>query len=662
MAAFSDDPVFEQRLLALAVLKAHWDSQQQGYIDMFVPFAMEAAHQSGVNPIPIPELRQATSHQLGFALPDAALRTVIQRAVARGLGEPVQGHVWAYDEQAVAAFDSTHLRAELQREQRALLHALRDYAQGKFGVDLSQEDAEAAIAGIISAAGSEVLLRATGYAVEVRAEAHFVAASFIEHVLSEEPEHAAYLERVVVGSMLAAAAREPGLDGGVANPFREVTVFLDTPIVLDLLGRTGDAQRESAMESVKLLVRAGARVACFDHTIGEAQSVFHGLADSIQQGFRRGSPPAYGTLEEYVIQKKLKSSDLIVMAENVEHNLRRLGIVRITPPPHSAGLVTIDEVEAEQTVIAEVHPERKDPKAAARYDLDSMTATYRVRGGNVTSLEDCRAVFVARNRAFVRAARKIYPPSVVGAPIAMHSTDIVTLAWLKCPSDIPNLPRLRLAADAYAAARPSRVLVEKYTEVLIQLRDRQQISENDLYEMRYATEAHTILMAKTYGDEDRLDEPTVIDIIESTRQLVQETADATARTELRSVEAELNETRASEQRLASTSTRQQEELESAHTTIRVLRTAIGALVAVVTVGVCVPLWYWLDGPIAHTGLVMGAVLMLTFAVAIALSRARAVAALGAIGLLLGIGSVVYQLVSATDSKPAPKPPPHKKKP
>jgi uncharacterized membrane protein len=319
----------------------------------------------------------------------------------------------------------------------------------------------------------------------------------------------------------------------------------------------------------------------------------------------------------------------------------------VTPPPHSPALVTINETEAEATIISDVHANRQDPKAVARYDLDSLTATYRVRGGTVASLEACRAIFVARNRGLVRAGRKIYPPSIVGAPIAMHSTDIVTLAWLKCPREIPDLPRLRLAADAYAAARPSRILVEKYTDVLVDLRDRRQISEADLYEMRYATEAHTILMQRTYGNEDRLDEPTVLEIIQDTRQAVREAAEATARMELRAVEDDLRQSRASAESLAMEAKHRGDRLEDAQTTIRVLRAVIAAFMALIAIAAGAALWvWWSEGPLVRTGIAMAVLLLIAFAVAIALSRRRAAALLGAVGLLLGIGSALYQVFSS----------------
>jgi hypothetical protein len=97
----------------------------------------------------------------------------------------------------------------------------------------------------------------------------------------------------------------------------------------------------------------------------------------------------------------------------------------------------------------------------------------------------------------------------------MLLSDLVTLAWLKIPREAPNLPRLRLAADAFAAARPSVELIGRLTDILVSLRSEGAVSETDLYELRYGTEAHVVLMHKVHIEERSLDAPTVVEILEA---------------------------------------------------------------------------------------------------------------------------------------------------
>jgi hypothetical protein len=668
VAVNTDAVAIEQKLVALAVLKANFDHGGHGYIDSFVPFAMEAAALSGASTIRVDELQRATGDLLGFPIPEAALRLVVSRAAARGLGEPLRGYEWSFDPQKVGRFDSTQLRADLAREQRALMAELQEFAHTEHGVELSQEDAERALIHHISAAGSEILLQATGREADARTrrDADFVTVSFISRVLDREPDHAKYLERLVIGSMIAASLRGGGPLDAVTDPFEDLTVFLDTPILLDLLKRPGDVTRAAAMESVKLLNRAGARIAVFDHTLAEVQAIYHGLSESLKHGFGRGRPAAFGTLEEYALTHKLQASDLLSMASSAESNLGRIGVAVVTPPVRTESNVRIDEAEAEELIAAEVHAENSNAKVATRYDTDSITGVERIRGGRKTKLENCTAIFVVRNRSLIRATRRIYPYEVVGTPVAIHVNDIVTLAWLKCPAEVPDLPRLRLAADAFAATRPSRVLMDRYTDVLVDLRSKDEISEKDLYEMRYATEAHAILMQRTRGDESRLDEPTVIDMIEDTRRSVQTTIEASVAIEAAQLREELareiqsrTDAEKAAEKHAADAEKHAADARAARQTVRYLRWAVAAAILVLDgVGGWL-LWGWLAGTLRHAILAVALLMVFAAAVATVSSRRRAASILGGVAVGLGLLEATHNLMSSGDDHRQPPAAPSK---
>jgi hypothetical protein len=343
---------------------------------------------------------------------------------------------------------------------------------------------------------------------------------------------------------------------------------------------------------------------------------------------------------------------LLAIAESVPANLGRLGIRIVVPPPPTASTVTVDETEAIEMLAEQVHRGRSTAKRAAQFDLDSLTATYRLRTGRRAALETAQALFVTRNRALVRAARDLFPSGRVGTPIAMHASDLVTMAWLKKPRDAPNLPRLRLAADAYAASRPSPVLIERYTDVLMELRGRGNVSDAELSELRYATEAHTILMSKTRGDADRVDEPTVIEILEDTRRTLQESADATARVELEAVKLQLQQAQAATSEAEKEAQQQREAAKraaravtSARKTVQALRVVIGAVVAFASTAAAYFLWGDADTPMRRALLIAGAVLGITAAVAVALGRTRASLLLGAVALVVGLLEGLESLLS-----------------
>jgi hypothetical protein len=123
--------------------------------------------------------------------------------------------------------------------------------------------------------------------------------------------------------MIASAIHSGDVDS-TERPFQELTVYVDTPTVIDALGRAGPIPQAAARESLRLLNRAGARIACFPHTVTEVGNVFYGVAEALSSGFRKGRPPAFGSIEQYVISEGLGSSDLLQWAQSIEDNIAQM--------------------------------------------------------------------------------------------------------------------------------------------------------------------------------------------------------------------------------------------------------------------------------------------------------------------------------------------------
>src|SRR2546426_4312193 len=76
----------EARLATLSVLRAHWNAAQQGYVDLFVPFAVEVAEADTRTAIPVSDIVRVLEERFGFEVPEGAVRTILGRAQRQGYG------------------------------------------------------------------------------------------------------------------------------------------------------------------------------------------------------------------------------------------------------------------------------------------------------------------------------------------------------------------------------------------------------------------------------------------------------------------------------------------------------------------------------------------------------------------------------------------------
>src|SRR4029450_13168621 len=93
---------------------------------------------------------------------------------------------------------------------------------------------------------------------------HSIVSAFIAGLVERDPQGFEYLETVVKGSMLASSLYLGDL-GAVNQRFQQVTVYFDTPFLLDALGYAGKEIAQPALELLGLVRELGARLACFGH-------------------------------------------------------------------------------------------------------------------------------------------------------------------------------------------------------------------------------------------------------------------------------------------------------------------------------------------------------------------------------------------------------------
>jgi hypothetical protein len=530
-----------KRLATLAVLRAHWTAGKETYVDTFLPFALEAVRLEGGIEVSLDAIRTRMTAEFGMEIPTAAVETILRGAAKKGSGN-VRGRSFIPDPDGLGAFDTAQARQTAQREQVSLIERVVE-AAAEQGLTWSDDEAAEAIADYLDRHATSLLAATHGQdlpASDSDGEAdprEFVVASLFAVILEREPEAAAHVERLVVGTMLASALYTPELEK-LMDPLC-CDVYLDSPILIDALGHAGTIPAKAARESITLLREAGASVKCFEHSAAEVERKLDDVAQQLRNP--RRIPHGTDTIIQNATQRNLTPADLEQSVAAVRRQVKALGVEVVEAPPHTRR-TTIDEVLAERVLEKRLGHSRK---SSIQFDLDSLSAVHRIRGGQKKyRIETCGAIFVTPHWRLIMAAREIFPVGRKNAPVAVALADLVTLAWLKKPRAVPDLPRLRIAADCYATIQPPAGVVRRYVEEATKLHAQGAITDDDLYELRYGPESRRILMVKTKGDAGAVTPTVVNDILAERDRQIAAKATRQAEREANAARAELDQERA----------------------------------------------------------------------------------------------------------------------
>lgn len=507
----------ERILTSLAILKANWDAGQGSYLDNFLPFVADCLNACTSAGVTAAELSERMLERFGIPLPTGVVQTLLRKAAREGLGVREHGR-FKIDRAAVAGHDLTRLRSDAQRRQEALVDRLVRFASEEHDLALDRDAAETALLTHLERHATSILkaaLRGVGYQPALPNETlDYLVSDFVAQLFARDPDGFDYMESLVKGSMLATAVYLPA-PAEAGRRFDQLTAYFDTRLLLQGLGYEGPEAEAAARQTLTTAYELGAKLAALSDTVSETRGVLIGIANN----FRRSQRPSQRRLtEEWFRKQGYTASDIELIAENLEADLRGLRISVVDRPPPQVSL-TVDEQQLEQMLQEKVGYQSR---AALLHDLDALTAVFRLRrGGRPSQLERARAAFVTTNTPLVAVARQFFDGGDSVA-LALTDDDFATLVWLKRPLSAPELPRMRIIADCYAALEPGNELWNKYLDEVDKLRERESISEGDYFVLRYSLDAKQALMNRTLGSVDRLSEGVVDEVLDRARESIKE--------------------------------------------------------------------------------------------------------------------------------------------
>jgi hypothetical protein len=500
-----------ETLTSLAMLKVQID-RGGDYLDYLVPFVLQILADRKPDPVTADVICSFIKEDFGLIIPQPAVQIVLRRIARKHLIE-LKDHLYHIQGEIPNPGIAIE-RAAAIRHINAVVSGLMEFSK-QTGIVLETEDeATNAICGFLSEFNIPCLrayLRGTALPdlKDKRNSDIVLVGQYVIDLQQKNPERFESFLVMLQGHMLANALLCPNLDQ-IPKTYKSATFYLDTPLLVRILGVEGEQRKDAVSNLVRLLKQLGAKVDAFSHSMDELIHVLRGAAEHIN------TPDGRGAIILEARRSGISKSDLLLLAERAEEDIVRDNIDIIETPAYDERFrrFEIGEEAFEKALDDEVT--YYNPKARQN-DIRSVRCIYVLRGhSRPSSLEKSCATLVTSNSGFARAAfeygNKIEQSRDVSSVITDFS--LANMAWLKAPMGSPSLPRAEVLAFSYAALRPSRELLDKYLNEIDKLERKGRISVRDHQLLRSSTSAQEELMKLTLGDDSALTEETVIETLE----------------------------------------------------------------------------------------------------------------------------------------------------
>jgi hypothetical protein len=491
-------------LVGCALLAVNMDSNKKSFLDFFVPLLIEGLNGYTEDFITLENLSKILSEKFDVNLPEHVIRSLINKLKKdKYVFYDSSSRCYKPNREKLSGSNFKDKQLHVMEKHGELISNLQEYLIKHFNLEVDSFEAEEMF---------EKFLANHDTIPYDLTNSNYLVSSFLKKLQEEQPVLFAYYESILVGNMFATAMYFTEPDR-IQQKFKNTVVYFDTTFLIYALGYSGEIREKPCMQLIEMLRRNGAILRCFEHNVDEIESILRGCANRIETGLTDN----FGTTE-YFIQKKFLPSDIYRLIYGIREEIqKKLNIKVVERPPYDNQLYVIDERELSNYLSTNI---RYKPVSLER-DVESVTSIFRLRKGfKSKSIEKCKAIFVTTNEGLSYFTNKYFQQHHQlrdNAPLIITDYALTTLMWVKNPDLNPTLPRKRIIADCYASQQPPEYLVKKYLDKIQELKEKNEISEQDYYLLRVNPEARKILMHETQGDENALTAIKIHEIAELTK-------------------------------------------------------------------------------------------------------------------------------------------------
>ncbi|SHH70292.1 hypothetical protein [Massilia sp. CF038] len=295
-----------------------------------------------------------------------------------------------------------------------------------------------------------------------------LVASYIGHLQAKNADWLKVLSEVADGALGLELVLDLQAPTSVPR-LTSTTAVIDTPILLSYLDLSSKQQHDAAVSLIEQLSQSGMKIAAFQHSIEEAESVLHAIDTARQLGHAYGptvarmSSPTYRAFFETMRGR-------IAHSWQQKHNFE---LIQETAVQFYKNFTEEDEVE----LIRRIRTNIVDRYLTSERDAKSVAETMRRLGGSHTSIGNiasCKYVFVTSNSSVQRRSASFLRDNgfVNRGELVPIMTDryAAGLCWLISGGRAANSPTTaRLLANCAVALRSRPELIARTKRFLAEL-------------------------------------------------------------------------------------------------------------------------------------------------------------------------------------------------
>ncbi|MDI6851390.1 MAG: hypothetical protein QMD82_05580 [bacterium] len=521
----------EKTLVSLAYLKVLWDKEGKDLLDIYLYFLAEFFRRKNYSSIDetsefVNRISKEIEEEFGLKIPYHPLLSLLNRARKRKLLEKTQ-HTYYIKEEELSKYVFNVNSAE--RSVNNLIKIIAAHASNIFPQKSITEDRiKNALINYLNSFGPSALtseiegldvLKRT--IISEKREELFIVNRVILYMYENDKDGWSLLQNVATGYLLSNIILYD--QNAIKTKLKGLKVYLDTRIILRLIGGEGEEMKEIYKNFINKLKEEGIKLRIFQHTYEE-------VMDILDDCYKWIDSPAYDPSKaslslRHFKEKGFHQSDIILISDKLKDNLLNIGIeIELTPQEKPEYSIDRNKLKNYIREIYEKNPSFVycEKELTIERDVQSISAIYQLwQGSKPINLKQAKCIFITSNAGLAYASSVFHKEkSPRGFYIPPCITDIFlgTMVWLNDPVKVQEIMPMTLISMSMAILRDSGEFMEKWYSEIKKLLTEGNITEEDFILLRDSQIARELLDKKNLGDPEAISPKTAIEILQEIEQ------------------------------------------------------------------------------------------------------------------------------------------------
>lgn len=338
-----------------------------------------------------------------------------------------------------------------------------------------------------------------------------VTASFISHIHRNKTASLDHFARIVKGILLANYLCFADKIGQKKS-YKSITVYIDTPIIVGLLGFNGTQKQNSLEEFTSLLTNVGINICVFDKTMDEIERLLCAWRDDLKRrNYKRFNSKTLELLRHLGYDAERLDTEIKLLKSSVE----KLGV------NIKYGFKIKSKFQCDENALEDAISPNFNEFKNLEHDTICISRIYNMREGVlIKDLNQAFTVFVTPNTGLVSVANKFFMDEIPEKfiPLVVSEQWMTAMFWLKSPELFGSLPMDQVVSSAYGLLYKDDNFWASFIKKLESLEKKGAITEADLIQVRWDSDLLNMVHDVSVDVGEDFSEEDIFEIVDSIKK------------------------------------------------------------------------------------------------------------------------------------------------